>query len=96
MRKDRGFLLAEEMLSWLHNNNVIFPSVDVIERTLAEATTLAEREVFSTLTAQFERKHKAARSVCWYLRVSNLHGWPGCSSLREKLMVRMSCNISTG
>ncbi|STV04227.1 transposase TnpA, Tn21 [Klebsiella pneumoniae] len=25
MRTDRGFLLAEEMLSWLHNNKVIFP-----------------------------------------------------------------------
>jgi len=36
MRTDRGFLLAEEMLSWLHNNKVIFPSVEVFERTLAE------------------------------------------------------------
>lgn len=43
MRTDRGCLLAEEMLSWLHNNKVIFPSVEVIERTLAEATTLADR-----------------------------------------------------
>lgn len=60
MRTDRGFLLAEEMLSWLHNNNVIFPSVDVIERTLAEATTLADRAVFSALTAQLEPGHKAA------------------------------------
>lgn len=33
MRTDKGFTLAEEMLSWLHNNNVIFPSVDVIERS---------------------------------------------------------------
>ncbi len=60
MRTDRGFLRAEEMLSWLQNNNVIFPSVDVIERTLAESTTLAERAVFSALTAQLEPRHKAA------------------------------------
>lgn len=60
MRTDRGFLLAEEMLSWLHNNKVIFPSVEVIERTLAEATTLADRAVFSALTAQLEPGHKAA------------------------------------
>lgn len=46
MRTDRGFLLAEEMLSWLHSNKIIFPSVEVIERTLAEATTLADRAVF--------------------------------------------------
>ncbi|KUQ07728.1 Tn3 family transposase [Klebsiella aerogenes] len=60
MRTDRGFLLAEEMLSWLHLNKVIFPSVDVIERTLAEATTLADKAVFSALTSQLEPGHKAA------------------------------------
>lgn len=48
------------MLSWLHNNNVIFPSVDVIERTLAEAVTLADRSVFSALTAQLGKQHKSA------------------------------------
>ncbi len=48
MRTDRGFLLAEEMLSWLQNR-VIFSSVEVIERNLAEATTLADRAVFSAL-----------------------------------------------
>ena len=41
MRTDRGFLLAEEMLSWLRHNKVIFPSVEFIERTLAEAATPA-------------------------------------------------------
>lgn len=48
------------MLRWLHNNNVIFPSVDVIERTLAEAVTLADRSVFSALTAQLGKQHKSA------------------------------------
>lgn len=60
MRTDRGILLAEEMLAWLQGNDVIFPSVDVIERTLAEAVTLANRAVFSALTAQLENRHKMA------------------------------------
>ncbi|CAI1234971.1 Transposase and inactivated derivatives, TnpA family [Serratia ficaria] len=60
MRTDKGFMLAEEMLSWLHNNNVIFPSVDVIERTLAEVATLADRAVFSALTAPLDKQHKSA------------------------------------
>lgn len=60
MRTDKGVMLAEEMLSWLHNNNVIFPSVDVIERTIAEVVTLADRAVFSALTAQLENQHKSA------------------------------------
>ncbi|MFO5580250.1 Tn3 family transposase, partial [Klebsiella pneumoniae] len=59
-RTDKGLILAEEMLAWLHNNNVIFPSVDVMERTLAEAATLADRAVFSTLTTQLEQRHKTA------------------------------------
>lgn len=48
------------MLSWLHNNNVIFPSVDVIERTLAEAVTLADRSVFTAITAQLGKQHRSA------------------------------------
>ena len=60
MRTDRGFLLAEEMLSWLHNNKVISPFVEEIERTLAKATTLADRAIFSALTAQLEPRQKAA------------------------------------
>ncbi len=46
------------MLSWLHNNNIIFPSIDVIERMLAEAATLADRMVFSALIAPLEKQHK--------------------------------------
>ncbi|WP_137963075.1 Tn3 family transposase, partial [Klebsiella variicola] len=38
----------------------LFPSVEVIERTLAEVVTLANRSVFSTLTAQLEKQHKSA------------------------------------
>lgn len=60
MRTDKGFTLAEEMLSWLHNNNVIFPSADVIERALAEVVTLADRDVFSALTAQQGKQHRSA------------------------------------
>lgn len=48
------------MLSWLHNNNVIFPSVDVIERTLAEAVTLADRSIFTAITAQLGKQHRSA------------------------------------
>lgn len=96
MRTDKGFMLAEEMLSWLHNNNVIFPSVEVIERTLAEVVTLANRSVFSTLTAQLEKQHKSALDsllisegeqpsrLAWLLQP------PG------KINGKMCCNISTG
>ncbi|MBB6117948.1 hypothetical protein F4826_004928 [Rahnella inusitata] len=96
MRTDKGFLLAEGMLSWLRNNNVIFPSADVIERTLAEAATLADRQFFLRLPRSLNQGTKRHWTVCWYLRVSNPHGWPGCSSLRGKLMVKMSSNISIG
>lgn len=95
MRTDKGFLLAEEMLSWLHNNNVIFPSADVIERTLAESTTLADR-AFSALTAQLEPGNKAALDRLLVSEGEQPSRLACCSSLRGKLMVKMSCNISTG
>lgn len=50
--KDKGVMLAEEMLSWQHNNNVIFPSVDMSELTLTEVITLAyptAKAVFCTI-----------------------------------------------
>lgn len=54
MRTDRGFLLAEEMLSWLLINNVIFPLLMSSSERCPEATTLADRAVCSALTAQLE------------------------------------------
>nr|WP_236579315.1 DUF4158 domain-containing protein [Vibrio parahaemolyticus] len=60
MRTERAFLLAEEMLEWLHNNHIIFPTIEVIERTLAETTTLADKAVFSSLTTSLTQKHRDA------------------------------------
>ncbi|KMK28516.1 hypothetical protein ABW11_09780 [Pluralibacter gergoviae] len=57
------------MLSWLHNNKVIFPSVEVIERTLAEATTLADRAVFSALTEQLVPGQRSDIADCGDLTV---------------------------
>ncbi|ENF41595.1 hypothetical protein ECP03048163_5336 [Escherichia coli P0304816.3] len=34
---DKGILLAEEMLAYLRQNKVMFPAIDVVERTCAEA-----------------------------------------------------------
>ncbi|HDL8432053.1 colicin V secretion protein CvaA [Yersinia enterocolitica] len=36
-RTDKGILLAEELLIYLRQNNVIIPAIDVVERTCAEA-----------------------------------------------------------
>ncbi|KAJ96007.1 hypothetical protein DF41_22270 [Raoultella planticola] len=32
-RTDKGILLAEELLVWFRQNNVIIPAIDVVERT---------------------------------------------------------------
>jgi hypothetical protein len=44
-RTDKGILLAEEMLVWLRQNNVIIPG-DVVERTCAEAMAGGDKIVF--------------------------------------------------
>lgn len=36
-RTDRGILIAEELLKYLHQRRIIVPGIDVVERTCAEA-----------------------------------------------------------
>jgi hypothetical protein len=85
MRTDKGLILAEEMLAWLHNNNVIFPSVDVVERTLAEAAMLADRAV---LPRNWNSDIKQYWTVCWHQIMSNSPVSHGCYSPRVKLTVK--------
>lgn len=96
MRTDKGLILAEEMLAWLHNNNVIFPSVDVMERTLAEAATLADRAVFSTLTTQLEQRHKTALDNLLASGDEQLSRLAWLLQPRVRLTVKTCCNILIG
>ncbi len=51
-RTDRGMLIAEELLMHLHQRRIIVPGIDVVERTCAEAMTLGDKAVYTTLNAQ--------------------------------------------
>lgn len=57
-RTDKSILLAEELLVWLRKNNVIIPSIDVVERTCAEAMAGGEKIVFQTLNAPLTPTHR--------------------------------------
>jgi len=49
MRTDRALLLAEEMMTWLSRNQVVFPSVEVIERANCRGDhSCRQRSVFSS------------------------------------------------
>lgn len=59
-RTDKGILLAEELLVWLRQNNVIIPAIDVVERTCAEAMAGGDKIVFQTLNAPLTPAHRHA------------------------------------
>ncbi|HDS6532743.1 TPA: Tn3 family transposase [Klebsiella aerogenes] len=59
-RTDKGILLAEELLVWLRQNNVIIPAIDVVERTCAEAMAGGDKIVFQTLNAPLTQAHRDA------------------------------------
>lgn len=57
-RTDKGILLAEELLVWLRQNNVINPAIDVVECTCAEAMTGGDKIVLQTLNALLTPAHR--------------------------------------
>lgn len=59
-RTDKGILLAEEMLAYLRQNKVMFPVIDVVERTCAEAMAGGDKIVFQTLNAPLTSAHREA------------------------------------
>lgn len=59
-RTDKGILLAEEMLAYLRQNKVMFPTIDVVERTCAEAMAGGDKIVFQTLNAPLTSAHREA------------------------------------
>lgn len=59
-RTDKGILLAEEMLAYLRQNKVMFPAIDVVERTCAEAMAGGDKIVFQTLNAPLTSAHREA------------------------------------
>lgn len=59
-RTDRGILIAEELLKYLHQQQIIIPGIDVLERTCAEAMTLGDKAVYTTLNAHLDITHKSA------------------------------------
>lgn len=59
-RTDKSILLAEGLLAYLQQNSVIIPTIDVFERTCAEAMAGGDKAVFQALNAQLTPEHKIA------------------------------------
>ena len=59
-RTDRGILIAEELLRYLQQQRIIILGIDVLERTCAEAMTLGDKTVYTTLNAHLDITHKSA------------------------------------
>ncbi|TCB96359.1 Tn3 family transposase [Kosakonia quasisacchari] len=59
-RTDRGIFIAEELLKHLHQRRIIVPGIDVVERTCAEAMTLGDKAVYTTLNVHLTAPQKSA------------------------------------
>ncbi len=59
-RTDQGILIAEELLKYLHQRQIIVPGIDVVERTCAEAMTRGDKAVYTTLNMHLSVTHKSA------------------------------------
>lgn len=57
-RTDRGVVLAEAFVEGLREQNVLLPTVTVIERICAEAVTRANRRIYATLTGSLTDDHR--------------------------------------
>lgn len=57
---DRGIVLAETLISWLRQQRIILPPVDVIERVCSEALTRGTRQVYEALTSTLSDQHRQA------------------------------------
>jgi len=59
-RTDKGIELAKAMIFWLRQNNIIVPSMSVIERTCTTALTQGKRQVYALLNDALSRQQRRA------------------------------------
>lgn len=58
LQTDRGIILARELIKKLRNQNILLPSINVIEKICAEALTKAEKEICSLLVSSLTKEQK--------------------------------------
>jgi TnpA family transposase len=58
VQTDKGIVLAEAMVEALRRQNVLLPSIRVIERACAEAITRANRRIYAALTEPLSATHR--------------------------------------
>jgi TnpA family transposase len=93
IQTDQGLVLAEEMIYWLRQHNIIVPIVSVIERVCAEARTLGTRKIYATLNATLLPLHRQALDTLLVMHKNSkltLLAWlrqpPGKSNAKHVLL----------
>lgn len=54
---DKGILLAQHLVNYLHSQNILLPAINAIEQICAEAITQANKAIYETLTADLTPTH---------------------------------------
>ena len=76
-QNDKGIIVANQLITLLHMDKIIVPSISVIERLCAEAITIGNQELYTDLTAPLTDKHILELNELLKpkpeTRISNLH-----------------------
>jgi TnpA family transposase len=59
LQTDKGIILARELIENLRSQKILLPAVSVIERICAEAITIAERQIYKSLTGSLSSEQKS-------------------------------------
>ena len=59
VRTDKGVEIAAEFVRLMRSKSILLPSLDVVERICAEASTLAARRIHKTLAGPLSDSHRA-------------------------------------
>ena len=70
---DRGFSLAEALVTRLREQRIILPPIAVIERVCSEALTRGTRQVYDALTAPLTEAHRHVFDQLLTIRAASAH-----------------------
>lgn len=75
LQTDKGFLLAKHAIEILRQQNIVLPSISVIERVGAEAITNANRQIYQTLIEFLSEDQKQQLDKLLKLKPQNNTTW---------------------
>ena len=72
---DKGIVLATALVDLLRRQHILLPTLDVLERICAEAITVANRQIYTTLTHSLSQDHLTQLDGLLVLKTGTNQTW---------------------